>query len=64
MKKNIIVPIIYLILIFSVGCEISCNSKSKKNYLNEKMKMQQSASFNKEDSLKILILKGDTIAYL
>lgn len=57
--------IIYLILIFSVGYyEISCNSENKTNYSNEKMKVQKNESFTKEDSLKILILKGDTIAYL
>lgn len=66
MKKNAIVQIICcLAFILSVGYYgVSCNPKDKRDNLNEKIKIQQKESFSKEDSLKILILKGDTIAYL
>ena len=66
MKKNAIIRVIYwFAFMLCVGyCEMSCNSKDKRNNLSEKIKIQKEENFNQEDSLKILILKGDTIAYL
>ena len=64
MKEKALPIICFLFISLIVYYEMSCNSQTQKPDLNEKEKMQQKGSFNKVDSLKMFILKGDTLAYL